>query len=55
MDYIEIFFINFLKKIKKYFFVKCPIRKKVNKDVEIWALSGHFRGQIGHFMVKTTI
>ena len=29
--------------------------KKVNKDVGIWALGGHFRGGIGHFMVKNTI
>ena len=29
--------------------------QKVNNDVEIWAIGGHFRGQIGHFMVKITI
>ena len=29
--------------------------KKVNKDVEIWALGGQFIGEFGHFMVKTTI
>ena len=29
--------------------------KKVNKDVEIWALGGHFIGEIGHIMVKNTI
>ena len=49
------YFHNFFKNLKKYFFVKCPIRKKVNNDVEIWAIGGHFRGQIGHFMVKITI
>ena len=55
MDHIEIFFINFLKKIKKYFFVKCPMLKKVNNDVQIWALGGHFRGQTRHFVVNITI
>ena len=55
MDHIEIFFINFFKKIKKYFFVKCPMLKKVNNHVEIIARRGHFRGVIGHFMIKNTI
>ena len=29
--------------------------QKVNNDVEIWALGGHFRGGIGHFIIKNTI
>ena len=55
MDTIVIIFINFLFFLKKYYCVKCPNCKKVNNDVEIWALGGHFRGGIGHFMVKNTI
>ena len=31
--------------------LKCPIVKKVNKDVNLIAREGLFRGVIGHFMV----
>ena len=56
---IELLVLVLLAKVLTFYkFVKClkcPIVKKVNKDVKLIARTGHFIDERGHFIVENTI